>query len=162
MRKGILIVFLTAGLAMTAAKSEGMLIDDAKENNIPGDCQAVAHVLVQLAKSKATSTPEQLLQLAEKLLKGKKYQGSFGTTDFVAPFYVGMTLQSPPETDKFMATVTETQLAEMEEEEEIHCVKESLIELHSRTPAEDAPTSPHPAQTGTAPAAAATSPAKQP
>lgn len=152
MRSGIMICLLALGVGASAINAGGMLIEDVKENNIPGDCRAIAHVLVNLAKNKSKSTPEQLTQLAVKLLSAKEYKGSFGHPDFIAPFYVGMTLQSPPETDQFMATANQAELAQLEEEEEIACVKNALIEISGRPATENAaapPTTPqHPAQPG--------------
>jgi hypothetical protein len=137
-----MVCLLALGVGASAINAGGMLIEDAKENNIPGDCRAVAHVLVNLAKNKSKSTPEKLTQLAEKLLTAKGYKGSFGPSDYIAPFYVGMTLQSPPETDQFMAEANESQLADLEEEEEIACVKNALIELSERPATENAASSP--------------------
>jgi len=144
MRSAMVVVMVILGIAGAAFRAEGMLVDNAIENNIPGDCRAVAQVLVQLAIQKATSSPQQLHQAAGQLLTAKGYKGSFGNTDFIAPFYASMILQSSPEVDQFMTTATAKQLAQMEEEEEVSCMKEALIEISSRSPGEDAATPPTP------------------
>jgi hypothetical protein len=43
-----------------------------------------------------------------------------------------------------MTTATAKQLAQMEEEEEVSCMKEALIEISSRSHGEDAATPPTP------------------
>ncbi|MBT0652179.1 hypothetical protein [Geomobilimonas luticola] len=123
MRVPLITCLLSLLFFSPAAGEGGIGLPDASEEAIALDCRVTAELAVELLKIKAKSSPENMVESAEKLLASRGYKGSLGDAGFIARFYTGMALQSGPEVDKIMAGLPPEDLALMVDDHEILCLK---------------------------------------